>query len=1000
MSAAVGSRIFDGWLLRAAQAAAVAAALSIGCASAGGQEKPGISSADAMELLKQGNIRFAAGTATNPNSTASRAAETAKDQKPFAIILTCSDSRIPVERVFDRGIGDLFVVRIAGNVSDPNAVGSIEYGAEHLGSPLLVVMGHTRCGAVSAACTGAQLHGSIPGLVNSILPAVEAATRKHPGLSGKELVPFAVEENVWQTIAQLLSSSPDLQARIKAHKLQVVGAIYDITTTRVKFLGEHPEQTVLLDAKAAPPPEQRAPAPKVEARVPEAPEPAPVPSTEVVAAHPPEKPPQEFNANLVGAGDATSLQPKLPVRPAYGLAAGKPSEFERAVPALQEGPELTYAFGAAAAMALVATLFFAFRLSAMPDGLGGTRRALTLGTRLTLGLGALCCAMLAACALAANAERALNNAKTESQDMAVHARTVAGIQSDMMAARSGIRRFLETGADENLREYSDAIATAAVRIACASNVVQDPVFSKHLADMSTVLTGFDSVVLKLIPLVDERNSLVQGPLRDVSTRAASLLESVSGSAHNEGEPAASNAALRANLRLHESRGLFYRFLDSKDAADAKAADDSLKTGLAVLGELDTASKHAETKQRLADAGQAFRMYAQCVERCVRLGDQSDQLVKESVDAIVPRMLADTREIERTTLERQRELAARANRISIETRFGLIALSGGAALVALVFWILLTRATSAGVRNVLVVLRSIATGDLTQPPINSTSKDELGEIARVADRMSASIRDVITEVTASTTEVSNTARQIALSSEHMSASVAEVSRRASQASANAAESGRLAQAGGEVLTRTLEGMHAIGQAVASSNQSVFELGKRGEQIDGVISVISDIAEQANLLALNAAIEAAKAGANGRGFTMLSDELRKLAEQTTRATEEVGRNIRNIQQETRLAAERMGQGSEQVKAGVELAAQAESSLRRVIDGAIQVSGVVQAMGAASEAAGAGSSQSAAAASQLVTKAEQLMTMVSRFKLDGKTFYVSKSTGGVRIPSRPGA
>jgi carbonic anhydrase len=135
--------------------------------------KTTVSADEAIRLLTAGNDRFVAGKPQRPNSDLDRARSTAKNgQAPFAAVLACADSRVPVETVFDRGIGDLFVVRVAGNVADPGTLGSIEYAAEHLGTPVVVVLGHTQCGAVTAAMDNTELYGNLPSWVGVVRPAV------------------------------------------------------------------------------------------------------------------------------------------------------------------------------------------------------------------------------------------------------------------------------------------------------------------------------------------------------------------------------------------------------------------------------------------------------------------------------------------------------------------------------------------------------------------------------------------------------------------------------------------------------------------------------------------------------------------------------------------------------------------------------------------------------------------------------------------------------------
>ena len=168
-------------------------------------------------------------------------------------MLTCSDSRVPTELVFDQGFGDLFVVRVAGNVCDTHETASIEYGAGHLGTPMIVVLGHAECGAVTAVAMKAELSGSMPALVHGIQPAVDKAQAKNPDLTGKALVPSAVRENVFQSMEDLLNNSQEIRELVKAGKVKLVGAQYEIATGRIRFLGEHPGQAKLLAPPAGKP---------------------------------------------------------------------------------------------------------------------------------------------------------------------------------------------------------------------------------------------------------------------------------------------------------------------------------------------------------------------------------------------------------------------------------------------------------------------------------------------------------------------------------------------------------------------------------------------------------------------------------------------------------------------------------------------------------------------------------------------------------------------------
>lgn len=200
-----------------------------------------------MQNLRDGNARFVAGASRHPNATTERRADTAqKGQHPVATVLGCSDSRVPLEVLFDQGIGDLFVVRVAGNVCDTDEIGSIEYGTGHLETPLLVVLGHTKCGAVTAVATNAEVHGLIPRLVDNIAPAVETTRTASPDLTGDHLVAAAIRANIWQSIEDLYARSATVQEAAKSGRVKVVGALYDIEGGQVEWLGSHPREGQLL----------------------------------------------------------------------------------------------------------------------------------------------------------------------------------------------------------------------------------------------------------------------------------------------------------------------------------------------------------------------------------------------------------------------------------------------------------------------------------------------------------------------------------------------------------------------------------------------------------------------------------------------------------------------------------------------------------------------------------------------------------------------------------
>ncbi len=190
---------------------------------------------DIWQELLSGNKRFAEGNPTHPNQSLSRRREMAKGQNPRAAVLACADSRVSPEIIFDQGLGDLFVVRVAGNVVNDPILGSLEYAVEHLGTQLIVVLGHQRCGAVAAACAGGEAPGHIASLVQALAPAVDAISASH-NASDDGRVDLAAKENVRMTVKSLHSCGPILAELVRQGKLEVTGAFYDLDTGAVEIV--------------------------------------------------------------------------------------------------------------------------------------------------------------------------------------------------------------------------------------------------------------------------------------------------------------------------------------------------------------------------------------------------------------------------------------------------------------------------------------------------------------------------------------------------------------------------------------------------------------------------------------------------------------------------------------------------------------------------------------------------------------------------------------------
>lgn len=186
---------------------------------------------EALNKLMEGNQRFIKGKSAAPNRSMDRLREVAKGQKPYAAFLSCADSRVPVEILFDQGFGDMFVCRVAGGTTTAEETGSLEYGAAVLGAKVLMVLGHEYCGAVKAELAGEEVPGSIAAVLEQVRPAVAMVKDK----KAKGALDEAIANNVRLQVAKL-KESPVLSALVKEGKLKIVGAVYDLDEGKVNLL--------------------------------------------------------------------------------------------------------------------------------------------------------------------------------------------------------------------------------------------------------------------------------------------------------------------------------------------------------------------------------------------------------------------------------------------------------------------------------------------------------------------------------------------------------------------------------------------------------------------------------------------------------------------------------------------------------------------------------------------------------------------------------------------
>ncbi len=671
---------------------------------------------------------------------------------------------------------------------------------------------------------------------------------------------------------------------------------------------------------------------------------------------------------------------KVVARAPFGAASGQAGKIP-SLPAREErGNVIIQILLGLTLTAVVVTLMTAARLSRLQRADGRTERALTVGVKVVLATGGLTTLLVGVGTVAAHGTMQFARAQDRVSTLGERARLVHGFAGDIEQFRLALREFTQDNSEANYRAMNNTLATMRARVDASAKTMSAGEEGRLVGQLSGALAQLEQAAGEVVALHDERVGTFQSQTYTTAVHISELLARLGTEVKSrEGAAGALELAL-ANATYQQARIGLFKFLRTDQPADMQEAIDLIANSRTALDRAGARVKAPEFKQSLQEATDALAFWHTRLERLLELTSQRDQGLRDNVTPAADAFAQAAQQLDDAFAKQTVAAQEDINAAIAATMYKTAGILLGGVLLAAFASLALVRSFRVGIVPVMTSLRRVSAGDLTVQPINSTAHDELGEVSRLTDSAVAALRDVLGEVSTSSQDVSAAATEIAASAEEMSSNVGEVARQASLASEAAGAAGNTATSGGQIIGQTVSSMRSIHESVSETSRSIQELGKRSAEIGRIIEVINDIADQTNLLALNAAIEAARAGEHGRGFAVVADEVRKLAERTTKATEEVATSIRAIQQGTEQAVQVMARGSTLVDTGVGHADKAKANLETIVSGAGEVASMIKAIHAAGEEAGAGASQSAAAAQQLSARAEQLRTMVQRFKIRG--------------------
>ncbi|MEM1213001.1 MAG: methyl-accepting chemotaxis protein [Planctomycetota bacterium] len=645
---------------------------------------------------------------------------------------------------------------------------------------------------------------------------------------------------------------------------------------------------------------------------------------------------------------------------------------------------------------------------------------LTIGRKLGLGFGLVLILLTGVAAVGFFSNLSAANSLGEVAEMGADTAIGADTSVDMLMVRMNVKDFLINNLPKDLEEYQQYKDHLDELLVKSRESSQNPQRRAWLDEIEADAAAYDQAFREVTQIITRRNQLRAEVLDVVGKRAVDTLKQVNYAFFDANAFDLANKLTPVLYDTLEGRLYVMKFMRTSAKADYERVQYELSAALQKLDGVLPLVTDPDQLNTLRAVREDIQTYHKTFSEVLQLVLDRDEVVHNRLDVIGPRMVALQDQIKNSLSGDSEEATAEAQAQIRTAEYVILAATAVAVVLGIIAALLITRLIVKPIRHYLVQVAKVGEGDLAVR-LDATQNDEIGDMGRGINDMVKTMSDVIANVQLTSHEVAGAATELAATSEQMSQSMEEqtsrinsvstsmiemdqsvqdVARKTADASSNADRSGKTAREGGEVVRDTVAGMGSIKNAVGESADAVQSLGKRGEQIGEIIAVINDIADQTNLLALNAAIEAARAGEHGRGFAVVADEVRKLADRTTQATDEISTSISAIQDETSQAVDRMNTGLTQVEAGVNYATQAGSSLEEIVSNTDEVASMIQSIAAATEQQSATSeqinnnlestvaaiqqsaqatNQASSAVGQLSMKAEELQRLIGRFKLE---------------------
>ena len=613
---------------------------------------------------------------------------------------------------------------------------------------------------------------------------------------------------------------------------------------------------------------------------------------------------------------------------------------------------------------------------------------LGIRSRLFLGFGTVITMLALAVGGAAWEGTSASTASQSQAEMATDLGVGAQLSERMLLTRMAAKDYLLSNSDTDVKKFEDQLASVRETLDTAGDKFQSPFRREALATINAELVKYSQAFEQAKAAIRTRNETLDQQGR-LGVQVVELIKTALEQADRSGETDVAEHGVIAIENVVLGRYRAYMFANTGETSYFDESNRCMNEAINQLTQMKGKLSESSSDERVDRAIALLNDYTgltQSVRAAVETRntevltkmDVIGPLVAENTNAIIKSLIDDNT----TTAEETRSMLATAS--TIVMTIGVIGIVVGVGVS-----ILIARAIVRPVSELSTVATKMAGGDFTHL-VEWTSNDELGGLAESFNEVIRKNRETLGGISEATVKVERFAGEatetsgrvaqnatnqqeetsrVASAVEEMASSIQEVAQKSNRLTETARKSGEQAKSGGDVVTNTITEINAIANEVSQTKSAIVKLGENGEKISEIIAVINDIADQTNLLALNAAIEAARAGEHGRGFAVVADEVRKLAERTTEATEDVARSIREIQNDTDSAVKLIERSDERTGRGVEMASTAGEALQTIVQDSDALLSLIESIATAVEEQSSVSSELAKAVDGIRLMAEEI-------------------------------